>query len=129
MPDYAKIKEDMQQIRNRNNELWMQITQLAMEKGGIQAKHVMENIHLVDIKISNVLREILISKTVVQVHILLDKLENVRVQNNTNWMSLLRIAFVIAPQETQDILRKIANYDLQVNDLTAKLSKEEEDNG
>jgi len=54
---------------------------------------------------------------------IIKKIENVRKQNNTSWMDLLRIAFKNAPKETSKVIKKINSNDKKISRLVSKLSK------
>lgn len=53
---------------------------------------------------------------------IINKIENVRRKNNSNWMNILRIAFKNSPKETSKIFKEIHNSDGQINNLSKKLS-------
>jgi hypothetical protein len=53
---------------------------------------------------------------------MLDQIENIRKENNVNWMDLVRLAFRVAPNEAKCILSKIRKKDKEVNDLCASIS-------
>lgn len=54
---------------------------------------------------------------------IIDEVEKVRTTNNVNWMDVLRLAFIHAPDETKILMKKINNEDNKISELFAKLSK------
>ena len=54
---------------------------------------------------------------------IIDKIEKIRSNNNSNWMNILRIAYKFSPQETSKIMKKIYNQDKNISKLTKLLSK------
>jgi len=53
----------------------------------------------------------------------IDEIEKVRTKNNVNWMDVLRIAFIHAPEEARKIMKKINEEDNKISELFEKLSK------
>ena len=51
----------------------------------------------------------------------ISKIENVRKNNNINWMNILRIAFKNSPKETSKVFEGIHASDKKINKLTKKL--------
>lgn len=54
-------------------------------------------------------------------------IEDIRQKNNVCWMNLLKLAFRASPKEARDIMKRVADYDRQVNELTLELCREEND--
>jgi len=54
---------------------------------------------------------------------IIDQIEKVRSKNNMNWMDLLRLAFIHAPQDAKKLMKKIDVEDNQISDLVKKLSE------
>lgn len=54
---------------------------------------------------------------------LIDEIENIRTQNNVNWMDLLRIGITHAPDETKKIIKKINSDDKRISELFSKLGE------
>ena len=54
---------------------------------------------------------------------LIDEIEKVRSGNNINWMDLLRLAFIHAPEEAKKLTKKINDEDNKISELFEKLSK------
>lgn len=54
---------------------------------------------------------------------IIDEIENVRTKNNVNWMDILRLAFVHAPEEAKKLMKKIDHEDTRISDLVKELSK------
>ncbi len=54
---------------------------------------------------------------------IIDEIEKVRSGNNINWMDLLRLAFVHAPEEAKKLTKKINDEDNKISELFKKLSK------
>jgi hypothetical protein len=54
---------------------------------------------------------------------IIDKIEEIRSNNNINWMNILRLGFKYAPDEARGIVSKINLDDQRISDLLKKLSK------
>lgn len=54
---------------------------------------------------------------------IIDAIENVRANNNVNWMDLLRLAFRVAPLEAEEIVGRINNDDGRIASLLNMLGK------
>lgn len=54
---------------------------------------------------------------------IIDEIEKIRTQNNVNWMDVLRLAFIHAPEETKKLMKKIDHEDNRVSELVKKLSE------
>lgn len=59
---------------------------------------------------------------------IIDDIENVRTKNNVNWMDILRLAYVNAPEDTRKLLGEINTMDNQISELVKKLSKDDSPN-
>ena len=49
------------------------------------------------------------------------QIENVRKNNNVNWMNILKIAFKYAPLEASKVMKKINTDDKEISNLFKKL--------
>ena len=54
---------------------------------------------------------------------IIDEVEKVRTKNNVNWMDVLRLAFIHAPDEAKKLMKKINEKDNKISELFEKLSK------
>ncbi|MEL0008713.1 MAG: hypothetical protein VW741_02460 [Flammeovirgaceae bacterium] len=54
---------------------------------------------------------------------IIDKIEEIRSNNNINWMNILRLGFKYAPDEAREIVSKINVDDQRISDLLKKLSE------
>ena len=54
---------------------------------------------------------------------IIDEIEKIRTKNNVNWMDVLRLAFIHAPEEAKNIMKKINQEDNRISELFEKLSK------
>ena len=54
---------------------------------------------------------------------IIDDVEKVRTKNNVNWMDVLRLAFIHAPDEAKELMEKINLEDNRISELFEKLSK------
>lgn len=54
---------------------------------------------------------------------IINEIEKIRKNNNSNWMEILRIAFKYSPEETAKIMSNIYKQDNKIGSLTKKLSK------
>jgi len=52
---------------------------------------------------------------------IIDEIEKVRTKNNVNWMDILRLAFIHAPEDAKELMRKINTSDDEISDLLKKL--------
>ena len=50
------------------------------------------------------------------------KIENIRKENNVNWMNLLRLAFKKSPKEAALVMSKIYKDDSRISTLVKKLT-------
>tara|TARA_B100002003_G_scaffold92206_1_gene85981 strand:- start:325 stop:528 length:204 start_codon:yes stop_codon:yes gene_type:complete len=53
----------------------------------------------------------------------IDEIEKVRTRNNVNWMDVLRLAFIHAPEKAKKLMKKINEEDNRISQLFEKLSK------
>ena len=54
---------------------------------------------------------------------IIDEIEKVRTQNNVNWMDILRLAFIHAPEDAKELMKKINTADDEISDLLKTLLK------
>jgi hypothetical protein len=54
---------------------------------------------------------------------IISEIENVRKNNNKNWMDILRTSFICAPKKTAKIMSKIYSDDTRISKLAKKLAK------
>ena len=54
---------------------------------------------------------------------IINDIENIRKENNVNWMNLLRLAFKTSPKESAEIMAKIYRDDARIGKLVKKLTK------
>ena len=54
----------------------------------------------------------------------IDRIREVRSQNNIEWMRILEIALKHAPAETKKVLREINHNDREISDLLGELANE-----
>ena len=54
---------------------------------------------------------------------IIDEIENVRKENNVNWMDVLRLTFIHAPDEAKKLMKKINKEDNRISALFNRLSK------
>jgi hypothetical protein len=54
---------------------------------------------------------------------IIDEIENVRKENNVNWMDVLRLTFIHAPDEAKKLMKKINQEDNKISELFEQLSK------
>ena len=63
------------------------------------------------------------NKTDVQKYLdFIDEIEKVRSKNNVNWMDILRLAFIHAPEDAKKLMKKINTADNEISKLFEKLS-------
>tara|TARA_Y100001963_G_scaffold9243_1_gene11889 strand:- start:2843 stop:3037 length:195 start_codon:yes stop_codon:yes gene_type:complete len=53
---------------------------------------------------------------------IIDAIEAVRTKNNVNWMDILRLAVIHAPDEAKALVKKINIADGEISDLLGKLA-------
>ena len=54
---------------------------------------------------------------------IIDEIEKIRTKNNVNWMDILRLAFIHAPEEAKELMKKIDHEDNRISELIKKLSE------
>lgn len=54
---------------------------------------------------------------------LIDQIQNVRKNNNINWMDILRLGMISSPKEAKQIIKKISSDDDQIGLLLRKIGK------
>ena len=54
---------------------------------------------------------------------IIDEIENIRKNNNTNWMDILRVAYTFAPKKSAKIMAKIYRDDSKISKLAKKLTQ------
>ena len=54
---------------------------------------------------------------------IIDEIEKIRTKNNVNWMDILRLAFIHAPEEAKKMMKKIDHEDNRISELVKKLSE------
>jgi hypothetical protein len=54
---------------------------------------------------------------------IIDEIEKVRSKNNMNWMDILRLAFIHAPDEAKKLMKNIDSEDIKISKLVKKLSE------
>lgn len=57
---------------------------------------------------------------------IIDDIQNIRKQNNTHWMDVVRLAFRETPEEARDIFKRIKFCDYKVNELLKELADNEQ---
>ena len=53
---------------------------------------------------------------------IIDEVEKVRTKNNVNWMDILRLAFIHAPDEARKLMGRVNKYDSKISKLLTELS-------
>ena len=64
-----------------------------------------------------------VNKQIVYYLKIIDEIEKIRTKNNVNWMDVLRLAFMHAPDECKILMKKINEEDNHISELFEKLSK------
>ena len=54
---------------------------------------------------------------------IIDKIAQIRVDNNKSWMCILSIAMNHAPEETKEVMRDITMADKEISKLCEELTK------
>lgn len=57
-------------------------------------------------------------------NMIIKQIEQIRSENNKNWMNLLRIALKYAPEETKEIFNKITENDMKISKLMRKFDND-----
>jgi len=52
-----------------------------------------------------------------------NQIQNIREENNKNWMALMKLAFEVSPDRAKIIMQKIVECDEQIKDLCKELIK------
>ncbi len=54
---------------------------------------------------------------------ILNQVQEIRANNNKNWMAILKLAFKYAPKEAKAIMKNITDCDQEINELTRRLAE------
>lgn len=54
---------------------------------------------------------------------LLDQIQEIRSENNKNWMDILKLAFRYTPNEAKILMRQITECDQKISKLTKQLGE------
>jgi len=54
---------------------------------------------------------------------IIDQIEKIRAKNNVNWMDILRLGFIHAPDEARKLIGKVNESDNKISELLLELSK------
>ena len=54
---------------------------------------------------------------------IINEIEKIRTKNNVNWMDVVRLAFIHAPDEAKKLMKKINEEDNKISELFEELSK------
>jgi hypothetical protein len=111
----------IENIRNNNNFSTLAFIRLLTEIKPEAAKKAWDKIQEKDTQVINLFREA-VMKSDKQ---LIDQIEKVREENNRNWMDVVRLCFELDSERAREIFTKISDCDIQVRDLSKKIS----DNG
>lgn len=52
----------------------------------------------------------------------IDEIEKIRTNNNVNWMDVLRLAFIHAPDDAKKLMKRINQEDKKITELFQKLT-------
>ena len=52
---------------------------------------------------------------------IINKIQKIRSKNNINWMNILKIALINAPEKTTRVIKKINNHDKEISKLVKKI--------
>ncbi len=52
---------------------------------------------------------------------IIDNVEKIRAENNSLWMDILRLAYLMAPNQTRAIIKEIRKNDKEITDWLKKL--------
>ena len=52
----------------------------------------------------------------------IDEIEKIRTNNNVNWMDVLRLAFIHAPNDAKKLMKRINQEDKKITELFQKLT-------
>ena len=52
----------------------------------------------------------------------IDEIEKIRTNNNVNWMDILRLAFIHAPNDAKKLMKRINQEDKKITELFQKLT-------
>lgn len=56
---------------------------------------------------------------------IIDEIQDIRSNNNVNWMDILRIAFTADPKSTREVFKRITDDDGAIGRLSVELSNNE----
>jgi len=116
---YNQIKD----IRNKQNLSTMSFINLLTELDESKAKSQISKIEKLDSKILKLNNLLLMPSTKNKLEIL-DKITQIREQNNKHWMDAVKMCFELDERRATEIFTKIRECDTQVRDLYKEISDE-----
>jgi len=108
----------IEQIRNNNNFSTLAFIRMLNEIKPKAAKKAWDKIQEKDTQVINLFKEAVMKSD----RELIDQIEKVREENNRNWMDVVRLCFDLDPERAREIFTKISDCDVQVRDLSKKIS-------
>ncbi len=115
-----QLVEEMRATRAKNNQNWMDLVLLVQEKAPDTATRIMEDIHKIDLAINHACAQF---KVGADNDLVIYQLEELRRNNNENWINLLRLAFLADEARAVEIMQRIAECDATVLGITKRLKE------
>jgi len=109
--------KDYKKVRSLNTTDFLKLCCLKLPE---ETKPILNKIIQRDLKIIELVKELRMRKDSWNI---LNEIENVRSDNNKNWMDLIRLAFTRAPEDATIIMNRIGEHDERVAELYKKLSE------
>jgi hypothetical protein len=115
--------QEIKDIRNKQNFSTMSFINLLSELDEDKAKLQLSKIEKLDSKILELNNLLLMNKTKNKLEIL-DKITQIREQNNKHWMDAVKMCFELDEKQATEIFTKIRECDTQVRDLYKEITDE-----
>jgi len=125
MTEDQLLIDEIINIRSSSNIKTTEFLKLLVCINPTEAKIILTKIHKLDKKIQ-ILSELLHMEKNRTDKDILDEIEQIRSQNNTLWMDVVRLCFELDPIKSRKIFYKIKECDKKINQLSRELSSNEE---
>jgi len=119
-----ELIKDIENIRNNQNFSTMSFIYLLDELDESRAKLQLSKIEKLDSKILELNNLLLMNKTKNKLEIL-DKITQIREQNNKHWMDVVKMCFELDEKRSIEIFSRIRECDTQVRNLYKEIADEE----
>ena len=121
---YEQIISDIQNIRKGVNIRTVEFLKMLTDLDPKLSKQQLDKIQKLDSKVIE-LSELLHMPTKRTKLEILDEIEQVRAENNTHWMDVVRLCFELDEKRAQNIFYNIKECDKRIRDLSKEIANEE----